>query len=67
MFIFMFGTDFNFEFKQNQNERPSNVCEDQPRYSNSFQNVPSFNTTSSMNGASTGNNGNVSYSHELAL
>lgn len=46
----MFVVDFNFEFKQNQSDsRPSNVCENQPRYSNSFEHVPSFNSNSSMN------------------
>ncbi|XP_031621311.1 putative uncharacterized protein DDB_G0285119 [Contarinia nasturtii] len=51
------AADFNFDFKQNQSDR-SNVCEDQPRYSNSFRNVNSFNSNSSMsNNSTTSNNG----------
>lgn len=60
MFVLSIFTDFNFDFKQNQSDRPSNVCEDQPRYSNSFRNVPSFNSnlsTSNSATSTTSNNG----------
>lgn len=60
VFLFSEISDFNFEFKQNQSDRQPNVCEDQPRYSNSFRNVPSFNSNSNLsNGSSVPlNNGN---------
>lgn len=53
-------SDFNFDFKPNQSDRQSNVCEDQPRYSNSFRNAQTFNSNASMNGSSGAtNNGNI--------
>lgn len=55
IFFFSIRADFNFDFKQNQSDRPSNVCEDQPRYSNSFRNVSSFTSTANMNGSSANN------------
>lgn len=53
--------DFNFDFKQNQNDRHPNVCEDQPRYSDSFRNIPSFNSNLTNDATSTSfnNSGNI--------
>ncbi|XP_055316108.1 rho GTPase-activating protein gacZ [Sitodiplosis mosellana] len=59
------AADFNFDFKQNQSDRQTNVCEDQPRYSDSFENVPSFNSNVTNNATSTtsNNSGNISKLH----
>lgn len=59
---FVFFLDFNFDFKQNPNERQPNVCEDQPRYSNNFRNRTSFGS----NGSST-NDGNRRYQRPTTM
>lgn len=49
-------TDFNFDFKANpNNERPSNVCENQPRYSDNFRNINPFSANGHPNPVSNGN------------